>query len=123
MGLGTAVHYQQALGMETHWKHEQELVRYVYDALKKDAVVALYGPESRAGVISFNLGDMHGHDVSTVLDQLKVCVRSGHHCAQPLVERLGVPATARISFGPYNTKKDADLFLDALQKAKKVFRL
>ncbi len=123
VGLGAAVDYLQSLGMENVWKHEQELVKYAYDKIKKDDVITIYGPENRGGVISFNLGDMHAHDVSTVLDQLHVCVRSGHHCAQPLMERLGVPATARISFGPYNTKEDVDAFLAALQKAKKVFRL
>ena len=123
VGLGAAVDYLKSMGMESVWKHEQELTRYAYDKMKKDDVVFLYGPEQRGGVISFNLGDMHAHDVSTVLDQQNICVRSGHHCAQPLMERLGVAATVRISFGPYNTKEDVDAFLAALQKAKKVFRL
>jgi cysteine desulfurase/selenocysteine lyase len=123
VGLGAAVDYLTSLGMENVWKHEQELTRYAYDKMKKDEVIILYGPEQRAGVVSFNLGDMHAHDVSTVLDHQKICVRSGHHCAQPLMDRLGVAATVRISFGPYNTKEDVDAFLTALQKAKKVFRL
>ncbi len=123
VGLGSAVDYLNGLGMENVWKHEQELSKYAYDKMKKDDLITIYGPENRAGVISFNLGDMHAHDVSTVLDQQNVCVRSGHHCAQPLMERLGVPATVRISFGAYNTKEDVDAFLAALQKAKKVFRL
>ncbi|HLF54434.1 MAG TPA: cysteine desulfurase [Candidatus Nanoarchaeia archaeon] len=123
VGLGAAVDYLQSLGMENVWKHGQDLVKYAYDKMKKDDIIAIYGPENRAGLISFNLGDMHAHDVSTVLDQQKVCARSGHHCAQPLMERLGVPATVRISFGPYNSKEDVDAFLIALQKAKKVFRL
>jgi cysteine desulfurase/selenocysteine lyase len=123
VGLGAAVDYLQSIGMENIWKHEQELVKYAYDKLSQDKHVFLYGPQNRAGVISFNLGDMHAHDVSTVLDQQGICVRSGHHCAQPLMERLNVPATVRISFGPYNTKEDVDAFLTALQKAKKVFRL
>ncbi len=123
VGLGAAVDYLQSLGMETVWNHERELAKYAYDKMKSDKHIAIYGPEVRAGVISFNLGDMHAHDVSTVLDQQGICVRSGHHCAQPLMERLNVPATVRISFGPYNTKEDVDLFLTALQKAKKVFRL
>src|SRR3990172_4900268 len=123
VGLGAAVDYLKSMGMESVWKHEQELTRYAYDKMKKEDVVFLYGPEQRGGVISFNLGDMHAHDVSTVLDQQNICVRSGHHCAQPLMERLGVAATVRISFGPYNTKEDVDAFLAALQKAKQVFRL
>jgi cysteine desulfurase/selenocysteine lyase len=123
VGLGAAVDYLHSLGMENIWKHEQELVSYAYNKLKNDKHVAIYGPEQRAGVVSFNLGDMHAHDVSTVLDQQGFCVRSGHHCAQPLMDRLGVAATVRISFGPYNTKEDVDAFLAALEKAKKVFRL
>ncbi len=123
VALGAAVDYLKSLGMENVWKHEQELVKYAYDKMKKDDVITIYGPEQRAGVISFNLGDMHAHDVSTVLDHQRICARSGHHCAQPLMERLGVPATVRISFGPYNSKEDVDAFLTALQKAKKVFRL
>ncbi len=123
VALGAAIDYLQSLGMENVWKHEQELTKYAYDQMKKDGVLAIYGPESRAGVLSFNVGDMHAHDVSTVFDHLKICARSGHHCAQPLMERLGVPATVRISFGPYNTKADVDAFLAGLQKAKKVFRL
>jgi cysteine desulfurase/selenocysteine lyase len=123
VGLGAAIDYLQSIGMERIWNHEQELVKYAYETLSRDKHVFLYGPQKRAGVISFNLGDMHAHDVSTVLDQQGVCVRSGHHCAQPLMERLDVPATVRISFGPYNTKEDVDAFLNALQKAKKVFRL
>ncbi len=123
VGLGTAIDYLQSLGMENVLKHEQELIKYAYDKMKTDKHIVIYGPEKRVGVISFNLGDMHAHDVSTVLDQQGICARSGHHCAQPLMERLDVPATVRISVGPYNTKEDIDAFLVALQKAKKVFRL
>jgi len=123
VALGAAVDYLQSLGMDNVWKHECELTKYAHDKMKTDKHITIYGPEKRAGVISFNLGDMHAHDVSTVLDQQNICVRSGHHCAQPLMEKLNVPATVRISFGPYNTKEDVDAFLAALQKAKKVFRL
>jgi len=123
IGLGAAIDYLQSLGMENIWNHEVELAKYALAQLKKDDVVTIYGPDERAGIISFNLGDMHAHDVSTVLDQYKICARSGHHCCQPLMQRLDTPACARISFGPYNTKEDVDAFLAALQKAKKVFRL
>lgn len=123
VGLGLAVDYLNSLGMENIWKHEQDLTKYAFDKMKKDEHVRIYGPELRAGVISFNFGDMHSHDVSTVLDQFKVCVRSGHHCAQPLMERLNIASASRISFGVYNTKEDVDAFIVALQKARKVFRL
>jgi cysteine desulfurase/selenocysteine lyase len=123
VGLGAAVDYLQSLGVENVWNHEQKLIKYAYDNMKADKHITIYGPEQRACVISFNLGDMHAHDVSTVLDQQNICARSGHHCAQPLMEKLDIPATVRISVGPYNTKEDIDAFLIALQKAKKVFRL
>jgi len=123
VGLGVAIDYLQSLEMKNIWNHEQELIRYAYDKMKSDKHIAIYGPEQRACVVSFNLGDMHAHDVSTVLDQQNICARSGHHCAQPLMEKLDIAATVRISVGPYNTKEDIDAFLVALQKAKKVFRL
>jgi cysteine desulfurase/selenocysteine lyase len=123
VGLGSAIDYLQSLGMENVWNHERELIKYAYDKMKTDKHITIYGPEQRACVVSFNLGDMHAHDVSTVLDQQNICARSGHHCAQPLMEKLDIAATVRISVGPYNTKEDIDAFLVALQKEKKVFRL
>lgn len=123
VGLGAAVDYLQALGMANVFKHESELVDYAFSKMKSDALIHIYGPEKRAGVVSFNLGDMHAHDVSTVLDQNGICVRSGHHCAQPLMSKLDVPAAVRVSFGVYNTKEDVDKFLSAIEKCKKVFRL
>ena len=123
IALGAAVDYLQNIGMANIQAHENELTQYALEQLRKNPNIVIYGPEHRAGVVSFNLGDMHAHDVSTVLDSYGICVRSGHHCAQPLMNKLGIAACARISFGPYNTKEDVDAFISALEKAGKVFHL
>jgi len=123
IGLAAAVKYVQTIGMQAMYEHEQELLQYVWERLESNPLVRLFGPKQRIGVISFTFGDMHAHDVSTVLDSVGVSARSGHHCAQPLMDKLGVPATVRVSFGPYTTKEDLDRFLEGLDKAKEVFRL
>lgn len=123
IGLGVAIDYINKVGMSKIAAHEKKLIDYCYSQLKKNPLVEVYGPKKRAGVVSFNFGDMHAHDVSSVLDEQGVCVRSGHHCAQPLMSVLKIPACARISVGVYTTKDDIDKFLNALKTAKEVFRL
>ncbi len=123
VGLGAAIDYLSALGMEHVQRHEQEIIHYAWEKMKKIKDVILYGPEERAGVIAFNLGDIHPHDLTSVLDDEGIAIRSGHHCAQPLMDVVGVVATARISVSVYTTKEDIDAFLAALEKARKVFRL
>lgn len=123
IGLGVAIDYLQKFGMKNVQKHAQELVQYAMKELKKNKLVTIYGPEQRAAVISFNFGDMHAHDVSSVLDEQGIAARSGHHCAQPLMDKLGIAATVRISMGVYTTKEDIDAFIKALDKAKQVFKL
>jgi len=123
ISLGVAIDYINKIGMSKIAAHEKKLVDYCYSQLKKNPLVAVYGPKKRAGVISFNFGDMHAHDVSSVLDEEGVCVRSGHHCAQPLMSVLKIPSCARVSVGIYTTKDDIDNFLKALKTAKEVFRL
>lgn len=124
IGLGAAVSYLNNLGLDAVREHEKELTEY---ALKKLAAVrklTLYGPEDakmRSGVISFNLEGVHAHDVAAVLDEHKICVRSGHHCAMPLHERLGLDATVRASLYMYNTKEDIDALADALDDAGNLF--
>src|SRR5690606_6853815 len=100
--------------------HERELAQY---ALKRlgEADVDVYGPQERAGLVSFNLRGVHGHDLSTCLDQHGIASRAGHHCCQPLMHWLDVPATARASFYLYTTKEDIDRLVDALAKAKEFF--
>lgn len=123
IGLGAAIDCLNKIGMSKIAAHEKKLVDYCYSQLKKNPLVEVYGPKKRAGVVSFNFGDMHAHDVSSVLDENGVCARSGHHCAQPLMSVLNIPACARVSVGIYTTKDDIDKFLKALSKAKEVFRL
>jgi len=126
IGLGAAVDYLNHIGMRKIRLHEQELTRYALDSLSRIKGISIYGPKDpsqREGVISFNVGDIHAHDMATLLDEDAICVRSGHHCAQPLMERLGVSATTRASFYLYNTEQEVDRLVESLEKAKKVFKL
>lgn len=124
IGLGAAVDYLEELGMDEIHAYETELVNYVMPKLKEIEGLVIYGPvdiSKRSGVISFNLDNLHPHDVATAMDMEGVAVRAGHHCAQPLIEYLEVPATARASFYFYNTKEDCDKLVDALIKTKEFF--
>jgi cysteine desulfurase / selenocysteine lyase len=124
VGLGVAVDYLSGLGMENVRAHEHALVEYALGRLGEVGGVDIVGPagaDDRGGVISFELDGVHPHDVAELINRENVCVRAGHHCAMPLMRRLGVPATARASFGPYNDTGDVDALIDALVKAKKVF--
>src|SRR5438445_5566578 len=126
IGLGTAVDYLNHIGMRKIRLHEQELTKYALDSLSRIKGISIYGPKDpsqREGVISFNIGDIHAHDMATLLDEDAICVRSGHHCAQPLMERLGVSATTRASFYLYNTEQEVDRLVESLEKAKRVFKL
>jgi len=126
IGLGAAVDYLRDVGMDAVRAHEVSLTGYAMDALHErfGDDITIFGPpeaEARGGVLSFAFGDVHPHDVSQILDQYGVCVRAGHHCAKPLMRRLGVNATARASFGPYNDEGDVDTLVDALDAAGKFF--
>lgn len=122
IGFGAAVDYLEKIGMEAIHAHEKELVAYALEALGELDDVVIYGPkDERAGLIAFNLGDIHPHDLSTVLDQEGVAIRAGHHCAEPLMRWLDVPATARASFYLYNTREDVDALVRALRRAKEFF--
>jgi cysteine desulfurase/selenocysteine lyase len=123
VGLGVAVDFLSELGMDAVHEHERELTAYALEALSEVDGLTLYGPpaDQRGGVISFNLAGIHPHDVASILDREGIAVRAGHHCAQPLMERLGVHATTRASFYVYNTRDEADLLVEALYKVKKVF--
>ena len=123
VGLGAAIDYLQDLGMDAVREHERELTAYALDRLP-EAGARVFGPtdpDQRSGAVSFWLEDVHPHDIAQVLDQEGVCIRAGHHCAQPLMRRLGVPATARASFYVYSTTDDVDRLTEALSKARKVF--
>ncbi|WP_018130538.1 cysteine desulfurase [Effusibacillus pohliae] len=122
VGLAAAIDYLTALGMDNVQKHEQQLLAYAWDRLSQVEGVEMYGPrEPRTGLIAFNVGDTHPHDVSTVLDAEGVAVRAGHHCAQPLHKWLRVAATNRASFYIYNDEQDIERLVSSLQKVKEMF--
>jgi cysteine desulfurase/selenocysteine lyase len=124
IALGVAVDYLAQIGMENVHRHEQAITDYAYEVLTGMEDVAVYGPksaEARGGVLSFNLGDIHPHDLGTLLDREGVAVRAGHHCAQPLMRRLGQVATARASFYIYNTRAEVDALAHSLNAARAVF--
>lgn len=124
IGLAAAIDYLEAIGMDAIERHEQDLIAYVFPKLQAIEGLEIYGSQDlakRSGVISFNLGDLHPHDLATALDYEGVAVRAGHHCAQPLIQYLEVPATARASFYLYNTKEDCDKLVEALIKTKEFF--
>jgi len=126
IGLGAAVAYLEAVGMDAVRAHEVSLTAYALDTLQArfGDDIRIFGPPDpvdRGGVLSFAFGDVHPHDVSQILDQYGVCVRAGHHCAKPLMRRLGVTATARASFGPYNDERDVDTLVEALGAARDFF--
>lgn len=116
--LQKAIEYMQSVGLETIEAHEKELTKYCEEKLKGLADIHIYAADQpKAGVISFNIGSIHPLDIGTLLDQQGVAVRTGHHCAQPLIDEIGAPGTVRVSFGLYNDKTDVDIFVEALKKA------
>ncbi|MFA6165071.1 MAG: SufS family cysteine desulfurase [Gemmatimonadaceae bacterium] len=121
VGLAAAVRYRDALGMDAVRAHEVALTRYAMEQLATIEGLHVYGPaaaEARSGVVSFTLGDIHPHDLSTMLDVDGICVRAGHHCAQPLMRALHVTSTVRASFYVYNTVTDVDALVESLRKAQ-----
>ena len=126
IGFAAAIDYLNKLGMDKVREHEVELTEYALDIITKVKGVTLYGPrntEDRGGVISFNIGDIHPHDLATIMNDHGVAIRSGHHCAQVLMERLDVAATSRASFYIYNTKEEIDIFVSALEEARRIFKI
>jgi cysteine desulfurase/selenocysteine lyase len=124
IALGAAIDYLEAIGMENIRAHERALTAYAIDKLGEVPGLTIYGPkdpDARVGVVAFNYGDIHPHDVSQVLDQHGVAIRAGHHCAQPLMRRLDVVATARASFYLYNTFAEIDVLVEALMEAGHYF--
>lgn len=126
IGLGTAIDYLTKLGMENVREHEIELTTYAIEKLSHVKGLTIYGTKDiskRGGVISFNFSDVHPHDVAQIIDEEGIAVRSGHHCAQVLMERLNVAATSRASFYIYNTKEEVDSLITALTKVARIFKL
>jgi cysteine desulfurase/selenocysteine lyase len=128
IALGAAVEYLERVGMSWIAAHERSLTAYALERLEPlvSRGLAIYGPpaiEERSGVISFNFADIHAHDLASILDTEGVCVRAGHHCTMPLMDKMGWPATARASFYLYNTERDVDALVDALEKAARLFKV
>jgi len=122
IGMGAAVDYLDAVGLDHIGAYEQELLRYATEALSAVPGVRLVGTaKDKAAVVSFLVGDVHPHDVGTILDQEGIAVRTGHHCAQPVMERYGIPATARASMAFYNTKSDIDALVVGIHKVLELF--
>ena len=132
-GLATAIDYMESLGLDNIMAHEQDLTRYALERLAEIPDIHIYGPlcspfpseevgcDFRDAVISFNVGTIHHLDIGTLLDRLGIAVRTGHHCAQPLMDRLGIPGTVRASFALYNTREEVDALVDGLQRVVKMF--
>jgi cysteine desulfurase / selenocysteine lyase len=126
IALGKAVEFLESTGMEFVRKHENELMEYTLENLRKIQGLAILGPSipaQRCSVVSFTLEGMHPHDLVTILDRDHIAVRGGHHCAMPLMQYLDISGSTRLSFGFYTTKKDIDKVIVGIEKAKKVFRL
>ncbi|MBE44468.1 MAG: cysteine desulfurase [Thaumarchaeota archaeon] len=126
IGYGVAIDYLTNIGMDNVREYENELTRYALDRIINVKGIHVYGTrdiEKRGGLISFNLGDIHPHDLSTILDEDGIAIRSGHHCAQPLMELLDVAATSRVSFYIYNTKEEIDSLINSLERARVIFRI
>jgi len=122
IGLGTAVEYMNKIGIQNIEEYEHELLTYAAEKIAGVSGVRLIGtPRQRAGVISFVIDGVHPHDVGTILDQEGIAIRTGHHCAQPIMQRFGIPATARASFAFYNTKEEVDTLAEGIKKVKEVF--
>ena len=123
IGLGAAVDYLEGLGMDAVRAHELEITEYAYEAMSEVDGLTVYGPppSRRAGVISFSLDGIHPHDLATIADRDQVCLRAGHHCAMPLMTRLGLAATARASFYVYTLKSDVDRLVSSIKEAQRIF--
>jgi cysteine desulfurase / selenocysteine lyase len=121
IGLAAAMDYVEAIGLDAIHAHESGLVRETREALRSVNSITLYGPEDAAGIVSFTMEGVHPHDIGTILDEEGVAIRAGHHCAQPLMEQLGVPATARASFGIYNDESDVAALLRGIERVKRIF--
>jgi cysteine desulfurase/selenocysteine lyase len=122
IGLGAAIDYVSAIGMDAIARHEDELLDYATRELQKINSVKIIGTaREKAGVVSFVMQGAHPHDIGTILDSEGVAIRAGHHCAQPVMDFFGIPATARASFGLYNTREDVDALVNAVNKVREIF--
>ena len=121
IGLHAAIDFVEAIGPEAIFAHASALAAQTRDALRAINSITLFGPEKSAGIVSFAMEGVHPHDIGTILDEEGVAIRAGHHCAQPLMEHLGVPATARASFGIYNDESDVEALIQGLHRVQRIF--
>ena len=122
IGLGAAIEYVNGLGMDNIAAHEHELLAYATETVSAVPGIRLIGTaKEKAGVLSFLLDSIHAHDIGTILDQEGIAIRTGHHCAQPVMQRFGIAATARASFALYNTREEVDALVEGIQKVREVF--
>ena len=121
LGLHAAIEYVERIGLDAIHAHETALVAKTREALSQINSVTLYGPEDSAGIVSFSIEGVHPHDIGTILDEERVAIRAGHHCAQPLMEALGISATARASFGVYNGAADVDALVRGIERVTRIF--
>ena len=121
-GLATALNYVTELGLDNIFAHEQELTRYAMEQMKEIPGMRLFGTsQHKDAVISFLVGDIHHLDMGTLLDRLGIAVRTGHHCAEPLMHRLGISGTVRASFALYNTKEEVDALIAGIKRVSQMF--
>jgi cysteine desulfurase/selenocysteine lyase len=126
IGFGAAIDYLNEIGMDDIREHEIDITNYAIKTITDVRGVIVYGPSNsnhRGGIVSFNIGDIHPHDLATIMNDHGIAIRSGHHCAQVLMERLDVAATSRASFYIYNTKEEVDIFINTLEEARRLFRI
>lgn len=123
VGLAEAIKYLESIGLDNILQYEHELTAYAYEQMSAIEGLEIYGPtaDKRAGLITFNLEDVHPHDLATALDSHGIAIRAGHHCAQPLMKWLGQSSTARASFYIYNTKEEIDQLVTSLKETKEFF--
>jgi cysteine desulfurase/selenocysteine lyase len=121
LGLAAGIDYVERIGLDRIHAHETALVKLTRDALSRINSLTLFGPEDSAGIVSFSIAGVHPHDIGTILDEARVAVRAGHHCAQPLMEALGVGATARASFGVYNSAADVEALVRGIERVTRIF--
>ena len=121
IGFAAAIDYVEAIGVEAIAAHEMALTAQAREELRRLNSVTVFGPEESAGIVSFALDGVHPHDLGTILDEEGVAIRAGHHCAQPLMDWLGVPATARASFGIYSDESDIAALLRGIERTQRIF--
>ncbi len=120
--MGAAIDFVNSLGLEKIHQHENELILAAADAMKSIPGIRLYGPADRSGALSFGFTDVHHYDLGTLLDQMGIAVRTGHHCCQPLMARFGITGTTRASFAIYNTLDDVQRLAESTEKALRMLR-